>query len=566
MLLRITFQEVNLINNIHLQNYDNVIKGGILPSELHKLELTVDGKRIAYTTDPEDPFVVLVDIPTKTIEQCKNLKVYAEFCDNDAGDYNEDYNDDYQIGNQPDGDFNNDFNEDFHIGPRVRENLVVYENEFTIFGYDLGNNRIIDHNPHFVISFVTGLPDFNSDFNWDFKYQWQTYSDGIAYRKPFTNEVLYYDSTSSSYEHIKWEYLGQTSTTRNGSFCSDNPVEICVTKDFYEDIFYPDPDPCNCGCFITKKILSETYTNKLTVCGLDNHFSNYEIVASNALVEHCGPNCIADTLLTTYLDKPKKTYWVNDTRQYPYELERVTYQLFDGFGTKLLDKSGYSLNLNTENWIPKEYQFNLGQLKECDYKAEVTFNSYNYCGELLRQCKIVEEFRSNHYVNMIKNNCGDYKFHNCSIDPVDIQFFKFKIDKFEKIDEVELSPLENRDFQFEDGIYKIVTDTNPTRHKAELYLVITCNLELCLSQVINELTCNAPCDNKEDFTQFNAITTLSTALFQKVAKLNYINSDFIDALPVDDIAHLETIDSILDKLDLYCYSCLGIKLNTCKEC
>ena len=63
-----------------------------------------------------------------------------------------------------------------------------YNQTFRIFGYDLGNDTSVSHNPNFNIVLVeNNLP----------------FSNIISYREPFTDKVRYYFASSSSYTDLK---------------------------------------------------------------------------------------------------------------------------------------------------------------------------------------------------------------------------------------------------------------------------------------------------------------------------------------------------------------------------
>ena len=97
------------------------------------------------------------------------------------------------------------------------QGLNTYNQLFTIFGYDLGNDIVsgITTNQNFDLVMI------NTAAN-------QAYSGVIAYRKPFTTKVYYYSNNSSLYTSLNL-YDGNNNVISNMSFgttCASADIKL----------------------------------------------------------------------------------------------------------------------------------------------------------------------------------------------------------------------------------------------------------------------------------------------------------------------------------------------------
>jgi len=537
------------------------------PSVLDSLEIFVDGEVHSWQIDPQDASVALVDIDIKTPEDFRSVRILATYTQENAGDYNEDYNEDYD-NNQELTDYNEDYNNDYStLYSRSKE--IIFDNTFEVYGYDLGNNIFTENrNPEFNIYMVEDrFGDYNADYNWDYAYFWKTYSNFIAYRKPFTNEVYFYDNTSSDIEGMFWKTKDARYETRNGVHCNGDEFELCVTKYLYDEV-EEEEDNCQCGDPQTRLEVVEEYLHCGTVPALKPHFGKWSTKAINLDFEDCMPVTIAQNSLNTIIDKPLQTYYIDDELSYPYELEVVQRELYGKDGTLYLDASD-SYNLNEEWWTPNEHPFTFTDLPVGDYLVKTTISAINYCGQVLRKCETIDEFYNRHYLMLNRKTCDLYELDNCAFHPATATIYRLdNNDIFQEYRSLEIPALSRLDVEFEeDGVYKLEVDTIPSR-KVEIFtFVITCQLEECLKDVIDDIMCNPPCSNgQEDFTQFNLITVVAYTLFQKMHKLEFIQNYYLEQLSELQLADLYEVNRLLNQINLFCYDCEGIKVAECKDC
>lgn len=181
----------------------------------------------------------------------------------------------------------------------------TYSQEFTIYGYDLGNDVGIgvNTNPNFdivLISSFVGHP----------------YSGVIAYRKPFTNLIHFYKNNSSLYATLELYDEADTlvSLLPFGTLCSDED------KEFYYTTIYN----------------GETCTQTVnTVVDYIQWIPTFEVTTE--CVADCSSECIttlSSSTVTINIDySTLDTIYINDGVHYPYIAQGLQYDIIDYSGT-----------------------------------------------------------------------------------------------------------------------------------------------------------------------------------------------------------------------------------------
>jgi hypothetical protein len=550
---------------------------------------------IGWVEDPRDLGVALADIPM-LLTECKTILIEAAYTvDLQNGDYNDDYNDDYNTGEN--SDYNDDYSDDYgsyeasRVGGR---RTFTFSNTFAVFGYDLGNNsetRLRDFpNPDFNIYFAINDGDYSHDYNMDYSYIWDTYANIIHYRRPYTNEVYFFDNTSSDYEHIQWwtslasENIEDCKTIktyifsddyylhRNGMLCRDDEFVLNVSKTKYDILTEADDKKtcgcsCSCGCSPVQIEMPVEYYEYLD----DVNHSVEDFPTFKTLVspsdEYCSINIASTNRATTYIDYTNKEYYIDDIRRYPYTTDTVLVTLHNKIGDVEQYKTTTS-PLQTWNPYLNTFEFNIPLIG--DYVIRTNLKSV-LDNVTIRECETTVAIENTHWLKFTQGECGTVILDNCGFSPASVNRYKLIEDAkkgliWSLVYSVVLSPLSNQSIEIlEDGIYKYEVARDGEDTVSNFIVITYCKIQACLNQLITDLICNdSICDDRfiYDFTKLNAIIPQWSLMLQKLHS-EYINNYVYDTINNTKMAELYKLEIIYNRLVEYCNNCNNLLIKKC---
>lgn len=597
MKLRVRFYKIILEKNFLTKKWEEKITP-IAVKDLSYLAIGVDEERVNYTLDPDNELVALCDIEFSCVESSKTLILASVFNDRKKNDFNEDFNVDFAHAIT---DFGPDFNNDFGGFDNFRySNFIKYINEFEIYGYDLGNNGEIEHNPEFAIYFASNNhSDFSLDFNDDFKAFPDISAKAIAYRKPFTNQVNFYDAVSfpiNEQHEVTYSWLeterevGILNTTskvitssRNGVVCNSTSFLLSFFRTINLKIEKRKEGCSTCNPVITLQpsIISQ---EDLWIPVKPKYLPELleTVIEKNA---ECVTPLSINRALTFINNRIDKVY-VNDLLVPYFKESKLGRALYDYRGI-MLDSETVMVDSNYTSQV-KAFAFNVPT--KGDYLIKIDFYSYSNChtgltNKVIQHCIDTTQVESKDYLEVIKKDCGNVLIKNHSFDTVQVEIFalmlrnngitkkelqvqqlfsSFELERlsYKKLNAVELA--------IPDGVYliKISRQTDKGLEVKEFPLVIYCTIEHCINGLIDEFLCFSPCEpNKELTEQYGRLNTvfLSSFLFLTKLKGLYFDDMYFKLLNTEEKDKLYSIEKLRQQIALYCTECKP-EGTPCKSC
>lgn len=495
MNLRISFKRVKHRFNFLTKKYEPVFSY-ISPSDLLYLKILVDGdlvidKGVNLSEHIQDG-TVLLSIPTVDIEEEHLVTIAAVFGEGMNPDFNSDFNNDFSAFGL--SDWNNDFNQDFGaIGVR---RAYTYTNTFKTFGYDLGNNHQT-HNPDFTILFASNKRiDWSPDFNADF-YAQTVFAHQISYRKPFTDQVLLFDASSSDAVTEWSDNDGVFSTDRNALYHCQDATKLSFKK------LLPTYKDC-------EKVILEDST------------VDFLIVKNPRTLPDC-PNTVISTDRQNLINKDTKNqlhtfirydldqYWKDDQLVYPYKQDFLERKVVD-FGSRVILRNELvTTEFNTYSPFQVVPEFQV--LEVGDHIVKTKLQSYNYSGKLLKLCEIPQKIFAELSVKVEVFEQGFYVTNN-GFNPTTVSVTQVLEKNTKIIHRLTIQPLEVTHVQLMDGVYIFESGS---------YLqvkIIDCGLRACLIKAGLEYLENVPLQPNKSYhadQQMNALMTVASLYYKKLA-------------------------------------------------
>lgn len=536
MKVRVTFKKAWLKWDTALRRYMPVIDS-VHVNDLAYLKFAVNSREITWNNDPDNSAVALVNVPLVNVSDCAKLEIGAILQYPYASDFNNDFNNDFAINTG--GDFNNDFNNDFAIGINIQQSLV-YQNQFTIFGYDLGNSYVgLGPNPEFVIYFVSNnLADFNDDFNEDFKSNPYTYADYIAYRQPFTNNIYYYDATSF-YENqtIKWWFVDPRYSThckdldksllleegRNGVFCMDGTVELNVQKTQWSEVIVETEGNCCGNPKEYKKKLNEVFVhwNQGDIEAAPKWTSKY---SNSYLIQECATACgnneqrhpiHTPVEVRTYLDRDNiHIMYKDDIPVQPYKKDIVRYQVIHCTGSVLgtheqhIELSEY--NCKVDNWSYTPYA-------EGEYYMVTEIITVLHDGTILRKCTDKDKFVVGDVYSINLTDCA-LNIDHCGENELSIKLEKviYEYGRKKLVTHDTINLTKSGTINLPDSVYQ-ATITYEDSTKVYIFAV-HCDLMECYKKNLVAFTIE-DCKDIRNIARINSMMAIGEIYFNQVNKL-----------------------------------------------
>ena len=242
-----------------------------------------------------------------------------------------------------------------------------YNNIFTVFGYDLGNNDTES---------ISGNPDMDIAMLIDHSTrptQLSAFSKFIAYRQPFTSSILVYNlATVQTFSEVS--YSDGTNILGNGNniLLGNNNVQsieqITACGHYNGNVFVAD-SICNSDLLVIQPYSLEpcyTINNNVPDCAVDNCGCNGQCIPIN------------DTFTSYAIFQNNLTRFISsDSNVEPFDYITLVYNLFDLSGTLVATET---YTIQTLNWNPTSLSYPFSGLNLSntgDYVLQTILTGYN---------------------------------------------------------------------------------------------------------------------------------------------------------------------------------------------
>ena len=440
----------------------------------------------------------------------------------------------------------------------------TYTQVFEVYGYDLGNATIAPYTN-------TGNPDFNiyliSDTNNVVSgAQTKPFSSVISYRKPFTDEVHFYNGAST--EGVITYYNDTTNVligTNSSGFIS-NTESLTVRKTSTIGSL-----TCSSTVIVTKKVwmpllsISATSDESCDDCSNNLSPTTVSVIQDYSTVTPVNINGVLQ-FVSTYLTN------TIELQQFDYTNVLIDTQVL---AYSLTNYAAYILSPSTY-LVPLVFTINTTELGDniiqvCslfkDYEPDPTFEVTQSENEyiittIVSCCVDITISACSWWTVITGETCNDYIFKNCSSNSVDIEVQQLQDDNtFLTILTYTVAALSNQTLSFAtDGIYLIkVTVVTEDVISYEYYsLPVYCEIQACFLYYLNQVICKQPnvvCNESDKVSyDFNAfIITFQTLMMLLNAELNY--NYIYTSISADKLLELSTINDYIVRLKEYCTEC-----------
>lgn len=433
-----------------------------------------------------------------------------------------------------------------HVWSSTSLQLVVekdgntYNNTFEIFGYDLGNNAALDIN-------------YNPDFN--VVMTSAAFSSVIAYRKPLTDEILYYDGNSSPGSKTLYEFgTNKELGGRNGVIFNGARISV-----YQETIIREITGTDNCG-YPTYEIIDQcTQSRALTIDYNKKWFPDFTLnYRGTPLTPDDCTTTETDSTVYLFVDYEKlDKYWVNDQEEYLYNANQIAFQLFNSSGF-IIDSQLYnSFDLPSPatpvNYNPQDYNYSFNFDQVGDYVVKAIFYHQYIEDEEYKNLQICEKFRdirAKNWYTIEQLSCQSYRINNASFDTITVELEQIE-DKVEKLRSIHIEPLKHQDISFStDGIYSIRIKRGEEEYVS--IQAVYCTLIGCMEKLIQKLVQHPEqCETPEEYKRLMKLIPLAITYFMKLNK-EYNFNFFYTSLEPSKIDELYTAKQLYNKMMDYC--------------
>ncbi len=429
-----------------------------------------------------------------------------------------------------------------------------YSETFEVYGYDLGNNDAQDwlnlslqQNPDFTIE----LKKIENNINGE---QTVAISRLISYRKPFTNEVYFYNSVSTGGQKLYTFSFAGTQIGTNGFICA-GAVTISQTNNIYNVVGMTSTIVNTCTKSIDIDVAPVVDVPFNTDITCDNCPAECEDCAS------CDTTTEQENTATTFANyNDLSTYWQNDIEVYPFDAQRIVYNLYDYTGA-LIETLTYDYTINPPPFVFDQtlYRLNGFTLPTVgDYLLEVTLSIPG-----LRSCTKRYTINNCNWYEVEQIECNQYKVYNRAFEEITLVVKKLNDSHvFETVSTTDIALLDFTTITLDtDGIYTFEVTRGAVTYT--FVVIVYCNLKTCLFNKLNSLICaneNNLCKDKS-YYEFNALILNAHTYFGMLN--NEYNFNYIyTALTANHLEELYQINDFITRFEEYCENCDA----NCEEC
>lgn len=431
-----------------------------------------------------------------------------------------------------------------------------YSNTFKLFDYDFNTNIYLINNTN------------NLDIN---GYQTRAFSKFYAYRKPFTDQIFYYNVVGTQ-GNIVYSNVTDTLnpialfTGQNGIVCASTGIDIKQTITV-SDVYGALQNTCESTNTIA-------YINWLPIV-------NVSVDCSPACNDTCVSNIGTGTYTTTVDVSNLGSILVDNVDVYPYHntlFNFILHKVYDYQGI-LLEQSYTLIQLGAAGTdcvgspIVKDLPTLplLGDVVIQTCFVVLTEGTLDGDSEpiidlnetpLISCCQTTTISRCNWLTITETENCGEFIVSNCSVDDTILTIKQLQDDKtFLTISTTTITALSTLTVNLiTDGVYSFEVPSK-VDGETDIFIVTNdCSLKACLFTKLGTLMCTT-CDttciaSNKDYYDFNAfVLNLHTyyALLNEEFNYNYIYK----AIDINKLNDLYTIKQYLDNLATYCVAPCG---------
>lgn len=449
-----------------------------------------------------------------------------------------------------------------------KANYLTYTNSFVVYGYDLGND---------TGGGITTNPDMDIVMRYDYtgsgvpQIGGYSYSKFVAYRKPFTDLVYYYNLTSNPSD-TQYEYTNTDTGdvllnyNSNGFVCSKEEIDISFKVSYGRPMNAPliYDDICTSNLIIAEydafKLPFSVQTTCPTCPSTDCYLINQGI-----------------DVLTLFNNTPTYQYFTVDDIQNtpPYISLDIQHELYDYFGN-LIQTDTQTVSV-TYPYIPDPNGYPFSGLTLTDFGIYYLRTTVKVAG--LYECTLTTVLKGCGSFKTTRNDCSEFTFTNTSSSSEVLEVYKITSNtSIQTSDNTlvlnQLVPSGGEIVQtLEDGLYMFLYDGKVT------FNTVSCQLEACLADYTKAVICgeakdcgcggSCGCDKRDNMTyNLNSIMAIAYSYFS-ILQSNYYFSQVFDTTVFnnnsisqhkDDISDMFTINQLLDKVKYYCRACnMGLK-------
>lgn len=412
----------------------------------------------------------------------------------------------------------------------VCPNHFEFENTFTVYGFDLGNNPLEEYTNGFS---MTKNPDFKiflvpySDGGTE--YGEGAYAKFITYRKPFSDVIHLYNAVGNEttladyYQYID----GEDPVLLSEDLLNVN-IQDSNTINIYQSVVGED-GTCTSDIVESKKLI---------------FVPDFSVIAEQPNVLDCvaieNEINIIPNIDYSVLDK----IYVNDTQSYGYVAQTLQYLIYNNAGNLVHSFESYSFDVDNVPFIfdPTLYTKTGYSFTEVgDYFLKIIVGSPN-----LYSCSKNVLVPAVHWYEVKRTDCNTYTISNHSLVDFTVTINKMIENNVFIEDQVVTVPsLETITIIHEtDNIYTYqITKDDETY----LYVVINvCSLLTGLKTLANDLLCCNPKDlcQRPDVVNFNSFAINLYTLFAMLHEEYNINFIYT-ALDGEKLLQLYEINDVI---------------------
>lgn len=495
----------------------------------------------------------------------------------------------------------------------------TYENSFVFYDYDFGND--VDDTPPITNNVEVNFSLIEINASYDGTNQTLPYSDFVAFRRPFTDEVRFYNLTSSQGSYTYTDETGAViSTQKNGFFTRKETVVIKQSVDINGTV-------CDNELEVLEQTNIPVFDVNISVgikCQEDNQEEDIEYIST------AGQNYAEINLDISNLS----AYNRNDNEYYANNWWALEYLLYD-FQGNLVDSKLYNFDSFDVNYplvfSSIDYRFNFQLTEEGDFILKTSLKQIGKIGDTLFEGDLIVD----NYYQILTNSgsdfipagaatndngivfayngepftwgsgslvaldaivttsryskikgcnryavqrstCDGWKILNNSVENLIVAVYQMESDSSFSVvtgmSALSLPLLSSITVTFPtDNIYKIVL-TDIDGNLSTFVIPSFCNLQTCFADTVKELVCTTSKKPTKDICaavyDFNAFAITAFTYFNIINK-DYDFNKIYDSLSPDDVKALYDLKTFLDKFKEYCGvcdNCGSTCATTCSTC
>jgi hypothetical protein len=447
---------------------------------------------------------------------------------------------------------------------------AYYENEFVVFGYDLGSNPNVPVSGTTTNSYPTPNMDILLGDTNGVAHQGKiniAQNKFIAYRRPFTDEIYVYNLSSADSTQYFTSLLVPVPAINNHSFqILNNGVVVANTRNTVINSLIKSDIEHNLTLYELDGVTVDSVCNKTQTVPVHNDVLKIQGYTS---CPACQDDCaVYNANLSLYANLSfidLDTFIVDNVVTVPSNTYSLVYEVFNFDGilvfTETVPITGVSGSFVYDPLSYGSSVFTLGTVGEYLIRTTIVLTSVysNSVVNSLKGCEVIKVDLS---------TCGTTVLVSKSITDLIVTLYKLDDNKdFILVSTNTLLSLGSLSLTTEDGIYKIVY-TYSSVVKTAIF-VVDCGIRDCILSLIQKILCDdgCGCDDCTDenlcanYYNFNVLMLLyNTYISLYDNDIEYISHSYTE----DYLQDILQLSDVLAKLKKHCKICSSD--NPCKPC